>query len=114
MKAKRVKKLDPAGPLAENAARIVRVRLGELRSFVPRALEPDGISEQHDMRIAAKRLRYVLEVTELCFGRPATTARRRTRDLQGLLGDMRDCDVTIPVVRAHLDELRKADAKALL
>ena len=38
MKARRVKKLDPCGPLTENAARIVRVRLAELRSFADKAL----------------------------------------------------------------------------
>jgi hypothetical protein len=113
MKARRVKKLDPEGTLVENAARILRVRLDELRSFAPRALEADGITEQHDMRIAAKRLRYVLEITEFCFGRPAVSARRRARELQGLLGDLHDCDVTIPVVQAQLDDLRRVDAEAL-
>jgi hypothetical protein len=113
VKARRVKKLDPDGPLVENAARILRARLRELRSFVPDALQPDAVEEQHDMRIAAKRLRYVLEVTEFCFGQPAVSARRRARDLQGLLGDIHDCDVMIPEVRSHLDELRAADAEAL-
>src|SRR5436189_185107 len=88
MKAKRVKKLDRSEPLADNAARIVRVRLKEMRSFVPRALEPGDIDAQHDMRIAAKRLRYVLESTEFCLGRPAQTARRRARDLQDGLGEL--------------------------
>lgn len=113
MKARRVKKLDPEGPLVENAARILKVRLEEMRSFAPKALEPGEVKTQHDMRIAAKRLRYVLEVTGFCFGRSAATARRRARDLQGLLGDMHDCDVTIPVVQAQLDDLRRKDAAAL-
>lgn len=113
MKAKRVKRLDPGGPLAENAARIVRVRLEELRSFTPRALEPDALTEQHDMRIAAKRLRYVLEVTGFCFGRPASSARNRAKDLQSLLGDMHDCDVMLPRIREHRDRLRARDAAAL-
>ena len=113
MKARKVKKLDPETPLVENAARILKVRIEELRSFAPEALLPEGLTAQHDMRIAAKRLRYVLEVTGFCFGRSATTARRRAKDLQGILGEMHDCDVTIPVVQAHLDELRDADAEAL-
>ena len=74
VKAKKVKQLDPRTTLAENAARIVLVRVGELRSFVPEALDPDESETQHDLRIAAKRLRYVLEATGFCFGRPATTA----------------------------------------
>ena len=35
MKARRVKRLDPATSLEENAARIVAVRLDEMRSFMP-------------------------------------------------------------------------------
>ena len=110
MKARRVKKLDPAGPLAENAARIVRVRLDELRSFAPAALRADGAEAQHDMRIAAKRLRYILEATEFCFGSAGPTARRRARDLQDILGELHDCDVMEPRVNRHVAELRSADA----
>ncbi|OLE37979.1 MAG: hypothetical protein AUG48_02970 [Actinobacteria bacterium 13_1_20CM_3_68_9] len=113
MKAKRVKRLDRREPLADNAARIVRVRLKEMRSFAPRALEPEDIGAQHDMRIAAKRLRYVLESTEFCLGRPAQTARRRARDLQDVLGELHDCDVMLPKVKGHLAELREADAAAV-
>jgi hypothetical protein len=110
MKARPVKKLDPAGPLGENAARIVKVRLRELIDFTPKALDRDGVKAQHDMRIAAKRLRYVLEVTGFCFGRPAATARRRARDLQDILGEMHDCDVMLPRVREHLESLQREDA----
>jgi hypothetical protein len=113
MKARAVKKLDPAQSLAENAARIVQVRLNELRSFAPQALEPDADEAQHDMRIAAKRLRYVLEATGFCLGKPADTARRRARDLQGVLGELHDCDVMLPRVEAHLAELRSEDAEAV-
>ena len=63
VKAKRVKGLDPEAPLADNAERIVRVRLDELTSFMPKATDPDEVVALHDMRIAAKRLRYILEVT---------------------------------------------------
>jgi hypothetical protein len=113
VKARPVKKLDPGRSLAENAARIVRVRLDEVRSFVPKALEPERTRQQHDMRIAAKRLRYVLEATEFCFGRPGQVARRRARDLQGLLGELHDCDVMLPRVEGHLAELSDRDAEAV-
>ena len=64
------------------------------------------------MRIAAKRLRYILEVTaETCFGPYAETALKRTKELQDLLGEIHDCDVQLPRVRERLDELRAADAR---
>ena len=109
MKARPVKKLDPSRSLGENAARIVQVRLDEMLDLSPRAL--DGkVKAQHDMRIAAKRLRYVLEVTGFCFGRPADTARRRARDLQDILGEIHDCDVMLPRVQRHMEELQRTDA----
>jgi hypothetical protein len=110
VKARKVKKLDPAGTLGENAARLVQARLDELASFAPKALDQDRVKAQHDMRIAAKRLRYVLEITGFCFGRPADTARRRARDLQDILGELHDCDVMLPRVQRHLEELQAQDA----
>ncbi len=96
MKPRRVEGLDPAAPLRPNAARIVRTRLDELRSLAPAALEPSAASAQHDMRIAAKRLRYVLEIAGPCFGPEAKLARDAAKELQGVLGDIHDCDVMLP------------------
>jgi hypothetical protein len=112
MKARPVKKLDPTRSLGENAARIVQVRLDEMMAFAPRALA-GKTKPQHDMRIAAKRLRYVLEVTGFAFGRPADTARRRARDLQDILGEIHDCDVMLPRVREHAKRLQQRDASAV-
>jgi CHAD domain-containing protein len=96
VKARRVEGLDPAADLRANARVMVRTRLEELRSLARPALEPGAAAEQHDLRIAAKRLRYVLEITEACFGKEAADARRAARRLQGVLGDIHDCDVMLP------------------
>ena len=111
MKARAVKGLDPDATLADNLERMIATRLDELCSFVPRALDPSRMKALHDMRIAAKRLRYILEVgAEPCFGPYAVTAIKRTKELQDLLGELHDCDVQLPRVRALQDELRAADA----
>ena len=109
MKARKVRGLDPAGPLGDNAQRIVAVRLDELCSFVPRALDPAQVEALHDMRIAAKRLRYVLEVTGPCFGPYAAQALKKTKDLQDLVGEIHDCDVLVPQILMLIGELRNAD-----
>ena len=113
MKARRVRKIDAEMPLADAAERILRVRLDELYSFAPQALDPAEERALHDMRIAAKRLRYLLELTAPCFGAYAATGARRAKQLQDLLGEIHDCDVMLPLVREHLAALRAADAAEL-
>jgi CHAD domain len=114
MRARRVKGLDPGASLADNAERIVRTRLDELYSFTPKALNPKRVKALHDMRIAAKRLRYVLEITSFCFGPYATTATKRAKELQDLLGEIHDCDELLPRVQAVQRELRDGDVDGLL
>ena len=96
MKASPVEGLDPAAPLRPNAARIVRTRLGELQALAEEALEPGAATAQHDMRIAAKRLRYVLEIVASCIGPEAEQARDAAKALQGVLGEIHDCDTMLP------------------
>jgi hypothetical protein len=114
MKARRVKHLDPAGPLADNLQRIVETRLDELCSFMPRAGDPRRVQMLHDMRIAAKRLRYILEVGEGIFGSYAKQAGKRTKELQDLLGEIHDCDVSLPRVESLAEEARATDLEAVL
>lgn len=105
MKARAVDGLDPAAALRPNAVRTVRTRLDELRSFAPIALEPLASTAQHDMRIAAKRLRYVLEIVGPCFGPEAEAARDAAKRLQSVLGEIHDCDVMLPRARG-IESLR--------
>lgn len=114
MKARRVKGLDPEGGLADQVERIVRVRLDELVAFTPRALDPAEVQALHDMRIAAKRLRYVLEIFGDLFGPYAVKAGKRAKELQDLIGEIHDCDVMLPLVHGIIAETERADARAVL
>ena len=98
MKPRTVEGLDPRTPLRPNAARIVRTRLGELHGCADAALAPDASTAQHNMRIAAKRLRYVLEIVGPCIGEEAKAARDAAKQLQSMLGDLHDCDLMLPKV----------------
>jgi CHAD domain-containing protein len=95
VKARPVSGLDPDGPLGENAARILSTRLAELRGFADAALASEASAVQHDMRIAAKRLRYVLEIVGGCVGAEADAARDACKGLQAALGDLHDCDLML-------------------
>lgn len=111
MKARKVKGIDPDGPAAEEVAKIVAVRLDEVFSFMPKARDPAAVHTLHDLRIAAKRLRYVLELFGDEFGPYAADAAKQAKKLQDLLGEIHDCDVTRPRVAALAEELRAADAR---
>lgn len=113
MKARRVKGLDPDGAFADDARRIVRVRVDELYALAPKALDVDRPKKLHDLRIAAKRLRYVLEIARPALGKGATDGVRTAKALQGLLGEIHDCDEMLPRVRAHQERLRAEDVEYL-
>src|SRR3954454_23231978 len=113
MRARKVKGLDPDAAFADNAARIVRARLDELCGFMPRASDPAQVEALHDMRIAAKRLRYVLEVTHPVFGPYAAKAIDVVKDLQELLGEIHDCDVQLPETGEVLSGLVEDDARSV-
>ncbi len=113
MKARKVKGLDPDGTLADNAQRIVAVRLAELRSFGPLAVDPEEVEALHDMRIAAKRLRYVLETTRPALRPPGGGRSARGAPAAGPAGrDPRLRRDAAPRARAR-GRLRAEDAEAL-
>jgi hypothetical protein len=91
----------------------VAVRLDELRSFAEAVRDPGAVTELHDMRIAAKRLRYVLEMTAPALGPAATVAAKDAKKLQDALGEIHDCDEFVPRVEAHIARLRAEDVIAL-
>ncbi len=105
MKARAVAGLDPKQPLRANAVCIVATRLAELLALSGPAFDPAAAAAQHDLRIAAKRLRYVLELTGPCFGPEADAARKAAKELQGVLGEIHDCDVMLPGA-AGIESLR--------
>ena len=66
-KARPIPGLDPQAPTGKNARVIAKVRLAELYSWESSVDHPYHIQELHNMRIAAKRLRYTFEVFEEVF-----------------------------------------------
>ena len=59
-----------------------------------KALEdPDRVTAHHEMRIAAKKLRYTMEVYRDLYGDGLSSPMKMVKDLQEYLGDMHDCDV---------------------
>ena len=110
MKAKKVR-VDPEAPFRDGVDKTLAVRLRELDSFSELAQDPREAVVLHDMRIAAKRVRYVLEVAEPVL--PGVKPRvKAAKQLQELLGELHDCDELLPLVEAHVERLREEDAAA--
>jgi len=106
MKARNVK-LDCDAPLGETLLAILSVRLDELYAF-----DPSKPADLHDIRIAAKRVRYILEAAEPVFGEAAARGVKTMKQLQDILGDIHDCDELLPLVAEHTKRLRADDAAA--
>lgn len=74
-----------------------------LRKRIRQALERQTPEALHATRIAAKRLRYLFEITEPCLGSDARAGAKRMRGLQDLLGELHDCDVMSQRIRANAE-----------
>jgi len=88
--------VDPFEPYALAAARVVRMRTHELVEHADGVLDTFDIERVHDMRVASRRLRAVLEIFEPCFPQgDFKTVLRDVKALADALGERRDPDVHI-------------------
>jgi exopolyphosphatase/guanosine-5'-triphosphate,3'-diphosphate pyrophosphatase len=111
-KAKPVPALDPLAETRYSLAAIFSVRISELWSWAPHMHYPERVHELHDMRIAAKRLRYCFEFFQPCFGHHYKSTLERFKKLQEYLGEIHDCDVWVDYLRVELKAALQSDARA--
>jgi hypothetical protein len=112
--------IEPDAPVLDNARKVMAVRIAEFYSYEPFVMRPEHSSALHDLRIAAKRLRYTLELFEPQFGADGKRLISRVKELQEELGTLHDHDVRIEFIgdelsNAMLDvsyETRQAIAEA--
>jgi hypothetical protein len=113
-RAKKVKGLNCHAPVAANARKIINVRLNEMLSFSQYVDDPANVTELHDLRIAAKRLRYSLELFRFAFPKEIGGLINEVKEIQEHIGDMHDADVMIERVREVLLEDSLARSQRLL
>jgi hypothetical protein len=113
-KASKVKGLSRSAPVVENAARIIDVRLDEMYQFAPYVEDPTRIEEIHNLRIAAKRLRYTLEMFRFAFPKDLKALINEVKAIQSAIGDMRDADIMVETVRGILEGRASARAARLM
>ena len=101
-KARPITGLDAHAPVARNARLIARTRLEELYSWESYVDNPYHISELHNLRIAAKRLRYTFEVFEEVLPAAGKDVVEELTRIQDELGALHDSDVIIGLLRLCL------------
>lgn len=75
---------------------------GDLMMYEPWLQYPDAIAEHHAMRIAAKNLRYTMEIFAPVYRLGLRKYIARIARLQKVLGELHDTDVWIDMVSAML------------
>jgi CHAD domain-containing protein len=96
-------------PFRRAGARIVRTRADELFAQAEGVLDIGDIERVHDMRVASRRLRAVLEIFAVCF--PPAEFKGVLKDVKALadaLGERRDPDVHIDALTAFARALTPA------
>jgi CHAD domain-containing protein len=83
------------------ALRISR-RLSTLLSYDPWVMHPEAVAEHHATRIAAKKLRYTMEIYSSLYRNNLQKPLARVKKIQEILGDIHDCDVWIDQITSLL------------
>jgi CHAD domain-containing protein len=102
--------VTPDEPYRRAAAHVVRVRARELFGHAEGVLDTRDIERVHDMRVASRRLRAVLEIFAPCF--PQSEYKGVLKDVKQLadaLGERRDPDVHIDALRTFSKSLTAAN-----
>ena len=99
--------LEASPVVFARAESYIAQRVGDLRAFEPCLADPEDRKQHHAMRIAAKRLRYTMELFKPIYEGGLDRGIEAIKQVQSLLGDVHDCDVWI----AQLDKMLQKESK---
>jgi CHAD domain-containing protein len=101
---------QPDRSLRESAP-VLLVRLNEMIDWSALIHDPARVPELHNMRIAAKRLRYTLEIFAPTLGPDAPKLLKTAESIQEQIGLIHDCDVLVPLLHATLEKEMERERK---
>lgn len=104
---------QPEAPLRVSAP-VVLVRLQEMMEWDPAIRDPKNVEELHNMRIAAKRLRYTLEIFTPTLGPDGRSLLKTVEEIQERLGAIHDADVLFPILAETLEKETEREKKQAL
>lgn len=99
-------KTDRVITFNEAGRRVVSKSLEEFCDLSINIYEPFVDEPLHEFRIAAKRLRYAIELYTACWGERISPFAEGVAEMQGFLGEVHDADVWLESIS---ERLRKAD-----
>lgn len=111
-KARAITGLDPQAPTGRNARLMVRERLADMYSYAKYATSPDNSEGLHNLRIAAKRVRYTLEIFEEFLPEAGESFAEELAKLQDELGSLHDSEVMLALLHLSLNETGTARSEA--
>jgi CHAD domain-containing protein len=83
--------------------RIIETRFDEMMRHKAGTILGRDPEELHDMRVASRRLRAVMDVAGGCFPKQYRYYHRTVKELTDALGGVRDCDVMREALIAYRD-----------
>lgn len=110
-KALRKNKQSRAVSFNEAGRQAVVASLDELCNLGASFYEPFKIKKLHEMRIAAKRLRYAVELFTACWGERVIPLAAEIARMQSLLGEIHDDDVWLKNLGERLSDKKNTMAK---
>ncbi|HEY6245017.1 MAG TPA: CHAD domain-containing protein [Pyrinomonadaceae bacterium] len=93
----------------EVARIIIDDRLSDLEELSKSLYYPNDVQPLHDMRIAAKRLRYAIDLFAECWESDIGSFAKQAALLQTDLGQLHDCDVWIDDFRKRISGFRRVE-----
>ena len=107
-KARAISGLDAHTLTSTNARIIAHTRLEELQAWSRYAHDPQRSNELHDMRIAAKRLRYTLEIFAEVLPQETSSIIEEVTQIQEELGAIHDSDVMAALLSLCLEQQKNS------
>lgn len=84
----------------------IQQKINDLLAHVRFIYDPENVTELHNMRISAKRLRYTLEAFDDLYQGQLKPFHNTARKLQDMLGFIHDLDVWIAMIPNFIEEER--------
>jgi len=98
----------------EKAANQISARLDEMLIFERFVHDETAVTKHHELRIAAKRLRYTLEIFSPLYNRGLSDQITLLKKFQDVLGEMHDYDVWLQELRPNIPNEAKSGVNKLL